>query len=178
MLAGSAMTFGVGQAPAAAAAPDTQHVSVVDGPFDLCGVTVTYREETDLQILSRRSGPGGDWNFTVFTQGWFTFTSTDSGRTVTVTYRKADRDLRILASDGETRTLSVMNNRTEVWTDDAGIRLGAVHGPISYTVTVSYAGTPSDPLDDYLVIAPESYTIHGDWALDDHFCDVMTVALT
>lgn len=178
LLAVAAATLTAGQAPAAAAATVTEHVSVVDGPFDLCGVQATYREETDLRILPRRSGPDGDWKFTVFSKGWFTFTGVESGRAVTVTYHKVDRDLQILTSDGAMRTLRAMNNRTEVWTDDAGHRLGAVHGPISFTVTVSYAGTPSDPSDDYWVVAPESYTIHGDWALNDVFCDVMVPALT
>lgn len=114
----------------------------------------------------------------MFSQGWFTFTAVESGRAVTVTYHKVDRDLQILSSDGETRTLRAMNNRTEVWTDHAGHRLGAVHGPISFTVTVSYAGTPSDPSDDYWVVAPESYTVHGNWALNDIFCDVMVRTLT
>lgn len=178
LLAVVAAVLAAGQAPAAAAAPTTDHVSVEDGPFDLCGISVTYREETDLRILSRRSGPDGDWKFTAFTDGWFSFTGVDSGRAVTVAYHKVDRDLQIIASDGATRTLRAMNNRTEVWTDDAGRRLGALHGPISFTVTVSYAGTPSDPSDDYWVVAPESFTVHGSRALDDVFCDVMVPALT
>jgi hypothetical protein len=178
LLAGAAAALSTIQAPAAAAAPAVDHVSVIDGPFDLCGLPVSYREETDLRILARRSGPDGDWKFTVFTEGWFSLTGIQSGRAVMVTYRKADRDLQILDSDGATRTLRVMNNRTEVWTDDAGNRLGAVHGPISYTLTVSYAGTPSDPSDDYWVIAPESYTVHGNWAMNDIFCDVIAPALT
>jgi hypothetical protein len=178
LLAGAAAALSTIQSPAAAAAPTVDHASVIDGPFDLCGLQVSYREETDLRILARRSGPDGDWKFTVFSEGWFRFTGIQSGRAVTVTYHKADRDLQILDSDGATRTLRVMNNRTEVWTDDAGHRLGAVHGPISYTLTVSYAGTPGDPSDDYWVIAPESYTVHGDWALNDTFCDVIVPALT
>lgn len=179
LLAVTAAVLAAGRpAPAEAVVAPTDHLSVLDGPFDLCGVSVTYREETDLRILSRRAGASGDWKFTAFTDGWFSFTGVGSGRAVTVTYHKVDRDLQVLASDGDTRTLRTMNNRTEVWTDDAGRRLGAVHGPISFTVTVSNAGTPSDPADDYWVVAPESYTVHGSWALDDVFCDVVVPALT
>jgi hypothetical protein len=177
LLTGAAAILIAGQTSAVAAPPNTDHASVTDGPFDLCDIPVTYREETDLRVLARRSGLD-DWKFTVFSQGWFSFTGVDSGRAITVNYHKADRDLQVIASDGSVRTLRVMNNRSEVWTDDAGHLLGAVHGPISYTVTVSYADTPTDPFDDYWVIEPESYTVHGDWALDEEFCDVMVPALT
>lgn len=165
--------------PARADEPVEQHLSVTNGPFELCGLaSVTYAEETDLRLVSRPSGPDGDWKFTAFTRGWYAFTNGDTGRTVTATYRKADRDLRVLESDGGTRTLRVMNNRSEVWTNDEGDRLDLVHGPIAFTVTVSYAGTPSDPMDDFWVGDPSEETVHGDWSLDDTFCDVLVANLT
>ncbi|MEO6711920.1 MAG: hypothetical protein ABIM89_00655 [Mycobacteriales bacterium] len=167
------------QAPAAAAVPGTGHFSVADGPFQLCGLTnVTYAEETDYRLVSRHRGPDGDWTFTVFTDGWFSFTNGDTGRVVTVTYHKADRDLRILASDGASRTLVAMNNRTEVWVNDLGQRIGSVHGPISFTVTVSYAGTPSEPMDDFWLSDPSDIRIRGDWKFDELFCGAMTASLT
>ncbi|MEO7981176.1 MAG: hypothetical protein ABI807_09835 [Sporichthyaceae bacterium] len=43
---------------------------------------------------------------------------------------------------------------------------------------MSYAGTPSDPADDFWVVAPESYTVHDDWRFDKVFRDVMVPALT
>ena len=167
------------QTPALAAAPREGHVSVADGPFEFCGLpNVTYAEETEYRLLSRQQGPGRDWTFSVFTEGWFTFTNADTGRVVTATYHKVDRDLRILSSDGVSRTVKTMNNRTEVWTNDAGQRLGAVHGPISFTVTVSYAGTPSDPFDDFWLSDLSDIWVRGDWRFSDGFCDVMTTNLT
>lgn len=167
------------QTPAVAAAPREGHISVpYDGPFEFCGLpNVTYAEETDYRLVSRHPGPDGDWTFTAFTEGWFTFTNADNGRVVTATYHKADRDLRILTSDGASRTVMTMNNRTEVWTNDAGQRLGAVHGPISFTVTVSYANTPSDPFDDFWLSDLFNIRVRGDWGFDDRFCDVMTANL-
>jgi hypothetical protein len=53
-----------------------------------------------------------------------------------------------------------------------------VHGPISYQVTVSWAGTPSDLLDDYWLVPPDSYKVRGDWRFDDVFCDAVRPALT
>jgi len=102
------------QTPAVAAAPREGHVSVTDGPFEFCGLpNVTYAEETDYRLVSRHPGPDGDWTFTVFTNGWFTSTNADTGRVVTATYHKANRDLRILTSDGSLCTVMTMNNRTE-----------------------------------------------------------------
>ena len=89
-----------------------------------------------------------------------------------------DRDLKVLSSDGDSRTLQVMNNRIEFWTNDLGQRLDSVAGPISYTVTVSYAGTPSDPADDYWLSVLSDIRVRGDWSLDDTFCHVMVANLT
>ena len=45
-----------------------------------------------------------------------------------------------------------------------GVKIGTVH-------SIELA-------DDNWVLAPESYTVHGNWALNDVFCDVMVPALT
>ena len=66
----------------------------------------------------------------------------------------------------------------EFWANDLGQRLDSVAGPISYTLTVSYAGTRSDPLDDYWLSDLSDIRVRGDWSLDDTFCDVMVANLT
>jgi hypothetical protein len=164
---------------AGAASPREGHISIADGPFELCGLpNVSYQEETDYRLVSRHPGPDGDWTFTMLTTGFYSFTNDDTERVVTATYRKADRDLKVLSSDGDSRTLQVMNNRIEFWTNDLGQRLDSVAGPISYTVTVSYAGTPSDPADDYWLSDLSDIRVRGDWSLDDTFCHVMVANLT
>jgi len=49
---------------------------------------------------------------------------------------------------------------------------------ISFTVTVSYAGTPSDPSDDFWLSDLSNIRVRGDWGFSDRFCDVMTANLT
>ena len=89
---------------AVAAPPREGHISVAGGPFELCGLpNMSYQEETDYRLVSRHPGPDGDWTFTMFTTGFYSFTNDNTQRVVTASYRKADHDLKVLSSDGDSR---------------------------------------------------------------------------
>jgi hypothetical protein len=65
---------------AVAAPPREGHFSIADGPFELCSFPhVSYQEETDYRLVSRHPGPDGDWTFTLFTTGFYSFTTTRAG---------------------------------------------------------------------------------------------------
>jgi hypothetical protein len=43
---------------------------------------------------------------------------------------------------------------------------------------VSYAGTPSDPLDGFWLSGLSEIRVRGDWKFDEQFCSAITASLT
>ncbi len=160
-----------------AQARDADHESI-RATFDLCGsgVIVQYAEEIDLHLISRKvRGSEDTYSFTVWSDGAASWTNPTNHRTVTMTYQKVDRDVRVTDNGDGTRTIHTLNNRIEKYVGPDGERL-MNRGPIWLDVVVADAGTPQDPSDDYWVDFL-GYRIGGNFDMGETWCDQMVTWL-
>lgn len=156
-----------------AQAREADHLSIHESA-SLCdsGVVVDYSEETDLHWIARPTpGPSDTSAFTVWTAGDASWNNPANGRTVTMTYTKACRDLTVADNGDGTRTIRTLNNRIEKYVGPDGERV-MNRGPIWLEVVVADAGTPADMFDDYWVELLDVREA-GNWDLGATWCDQM-----
>lgn len=160
---------------APASAREGEHYTTMEEIPDLCGsLAVRVIEDADLAWI-RRPADGDAFSWTVWTRGTVTVTSLTNGKVVSMTWHKADRDVRVHDNGDGTRDVSALNTRLETWVGPDGTTLRN-RGPMWLEVVVTDNGTPSDAFDDYWVEFVD-FRQGGNWDMDATWCDQMVAWL-
>ena len=171
-------------APASAApAGNGPWHTVYDEPYtdtnqDFCdvpGLTVTYTFGGVNQIRTTRTlGVDGFPYETYFYTAKELYTNVATGETVTDVGGYMSQDIRLIDNGDGTFTRYVSNKGQHVLYSDDGVVLARAAGIFSYNVVYNYAGTPSDPSDDFKVGRPFNFKDKG---LNIDYCAVIVGAI-
>lgn len=142
---------------------------------DVPGLTVGYTFGGVNQVRTARTlGPDGF----PYSMGYYTakelYTNVATGETVTDDISAKSQDVRLVDNGDGTFTRYVHNPGTHVLRSDDGVVLARGAGLFSYNVVYNYAGTPSDPSDDFKVGRPFNIRQVG---LTIDFCAVIVGAI-
>lgn len=157
--------------------------TVQDGPFseiqedfcDVTGLTVEFEFADVLQVRPARNlGPDQFPYDFYFHDGYEKYTNVDTGESVTLLKAGDSQDIRLIDNGDGTFTRYVTNKGHGVLYSDSGEVLARDAGVFSYSVVYSYAGTPSDPSDDFKVGRP---TILKEVGNSYDFCAVVVGAI-
>lgn len=143
---------------------------------DVPGLTVAYTfggatyQERDFRTLGPDGFPYGTY--------WYTadelYTNVATGETVTDALTAVSQDVRLIDNGDGTFTRYVSNKGHHVLSSDDGVVLARGDGIFSYNVVYNYAGTPSDPSDDFKVGLPFNFKDKG---LNIDYCAVIVGAI-
>ncbi|WP_404389875.1 hypothetical protein [Humibacillus xanthopallidus] len=142
---------------------------------DVPGLTVTYTYGGVLQVrTSRTLGVDGFPYETSFYTAEELYTNVATGETVTDAFAAVSQDVRLIDNGDGTFTRHVSNKGHHVLYSDDGVVLVRSAGIFGYNVVYNYAGTPSDPSDDFKVGRPFNFKDEG---LKIDYCAVIVGAI-
>lgn len=157
--------------------------TVIEGPYseiqenfcDVPGLTVEFEFADVGQVRSSRNlGPDGFPYDFYFTDGYEKYTNVDTGAYVIDQKAGASKDVRLIDNGDGTFTRYVTNKGHGVLYSGTGDVLARHAGVFSYSVVYNFAGTPSDPSDDFKVGRP---TFLKDAGHSYDFCTVVVGAI-
>ena len=170
-------------APATAApAGDGPWATFVAGPdgevqddfCDVPGLSVDFEFADVVQERWRNLG-ANDFSYEFyFHDGYEKYTNVETGVSVTLLHAGSSKDVRLIDNGDGTFTRYVTNKGHGVLYSEDGEVLARDAGVFSYSVVYNYAGTPSDPSDDFKVGRPTFLKEQGN-SFD--FCAVVVGAI-
>jgi hypothetical protein len=168
--------------PAAAKLIDRSHQRIVETfSEELCGIQVT--NTLDLMFNEQqRLAKSGFPLFKSTYQGTATWTNPETGKSVTVHFAGASKDLTVVDNGDGTITVrtAVTGIPTEIRLSDGTVALKDV-GRVVFVTVLDYSGTPTDVEDDVL-ISQSIESISGPHPdVESGFtlrCEVVVAALT
>lgn len=125
-----------------------EHVEVIDEEVEVCGLDVHISGEIRERVLWNVHQAGGPPYFAARIRGTITWTSLDTGRTLTNVWTVNDKDLDITDNGDGTLTILVLATGSDRYLDSDGKLLLANPGQTRYEVLIDHGGTPADPSDD------------------------------
>lgn len=184
VLAGLAIpaVFDAGTASAAPAGNGVAWQTTIDDAFDeviedFCdvpGLTVELAFTSVGTFRYTSPGVAGLPYFTQFADDTEVYTNVDTGASVTLLNDRRSKDVRVTDNGDGTLTFIVVGTGHGFLYSEEGDTLGRSAGMFSYRVVYNYAGTPTDPSDDFKVGRP---TILKDVGLKPDFCGPMVEAI-
>ena len=102
------------------------------------------------------------------------YTNVATGETVTDHVTYVSQDVRLIDNGDGSFTRYVSNKGHHVLYSDDGVVLARSAGLFSYNVVYNYAGTPSNPFDDFKVGRPFNFKEKG---LNIDYCAVIVGAI-
>lgn len=168
-------------AVAASAAPPFKERFHDEGTFvdeDFCGagltVDGTFVEDGSLLVVAH--GPNRLAYFLEHIRATVTFTNRANGKTVTLTSRVVNKDLRVTDNGDGTLTILILATGNDVLYGPDGKAIGRNPGQIRFEILVDHAGTPTDPSDD--VFLADLGVVKGSTGRNDGFCETAVPALS
>ena len=148
----------------------------VDEDFCGAGITVDGTFVTDGSLLVVAHGPDGLAYFLEHIHATVEFTSRANGKTVTLTSRVVNKDLRVTDNGDGTLTILALATGNDVFYGPDGKAIGRNPGQIRFEILVDHAGTPTDPSDD--VFLADLGVVKGSTGRSDDFCETAVPALS
>ena len=97
------------------------------------------------------------------------YTNRANGKTVTLTTRVVNKDLRVTDNGDGTLTILVLATGNDVLYGPDGKAIGRNPGQIRFEILIDHAGTPADPSDD--VFLADLGVVKGSTGRSDDFCE-------
>ena len=103
------------------------------------------------------------------------FTNRANGKTVTLTSRVINHDLRVTDNGDGTLTILILATGNDVFYGPDGKAIGRNPGQIRFEILVDHGGTPTDPFDDEFLA--DLGVVKGSTGRNDDFCGTVVPAL-
>jgi hypothetical protein len=145
---------------------------------DFCGagLTVDGTFVVDGRLLAVAHGPDGLAYFLEHIDATVTFTNRANGKTVTLTSRVVNKDLKVTDNGDGTLTILILATGNDVLYGPDGNAIGRNPGQIRFEILVDHGGTPSDPSDDQELAFLG--VVKGSTGRNDAFCEAAVPALS
>ncbi len=148
----------------------------VDQDFCGAGLTVDGTFVEDGKLLVVAHGRAGLAYFLEHIHATVTFTNRANGKTVTLTSRVVNKDLRVTDNGDGTLTILILATGNDVLYGPDGKAIGRNPGQIRFEILVDHAGTPTDPSDD--VFLSDLGVVKGSTGRSDGFCETAVPAMS